>query len=120
MQRSCGDCKRPIPPQKGPGRPRGFCDQCRPPRGATVTRISSPAPPESLLESTRQRLTFLGRAATPEGMLVLELARQIDAGGHSGASLASLSTAFTKALDKASEGAEQGADVIDGIFGVGS
>ena len=91
-----------------------------PPAQGTCPGSASGSPVAPTLHAaTLQRLAEHGQATTPEGVLVLELARQIDAGGHSGASLASLSGAFSKALVIAMKDAGQNADVIDTIFGTG-
>lgn len=125
MQHACLKCRAPIPPQKGRQQPRKYCVTCRPPRNrgsASVTTLPAREPPPvqvSLESATRQRLESVRREADPEGLLVIELARQIEAGGHSGASLASLSNAYSKALAAAMKDAQPDADVIDAIFGSG-
>ncbi len=111
MARQCRGCNGPIPPQKGPGHPREFCEDCRP-----SPPKASPSPPSPVVSEIRpgaqtENLTLAAasmaklRAAAvldaPQGVLVMQLARSIDQGGHSGASLASLSREYGRALDAA-------------------
>jgi hypothetical protein len=80
-------------------------------------RAAAPVPAQGALETaTEKRLSGCSRLFTPEGVLVLELARRIDAGGHAGSALASLANAYAKALDAATKDAGQDADIIDRIF----
>lgn len=51
--------------------------------------------------ATERRLREADRLDDPAALVVLELARSIDAGGHSGSSLASLSREFRMALEAA-------------------
>ena len=85
----------------------------------TALPTEAPSAGPSLYDATLAELASVGRDRCPEGVLTLELARQIGAGGHSGASLAALSGAYSKARAAAMDGAQPEADVIDGIFGTG-
>jgi hypothetical protein len=115
--KTCKKCGGPLPVHKGRHRPRVFCERCRPPRrqgqegqapdpmavgvvlaGAFGSAGVLDAGPASLAVVTEAKLRAAGRRDEPEGVLVLNLARSIDAGGHSGASLASLSREYSRAL----------------------
>lgn len=101
---------------------------CRPPQNRKpldeaqrVTEIRPGAQTDglTLVAATTTRLAELGRLGTPQSVLVLNLARSIDDGGHSGASLASLSGAYSRALVAAEQGADDKAEG-DGVeWGVG-
>ncbi len=78
--------------------------------------VEAPGAGPTLYDVTLDELRSVGRDRTPEGVLALGLSRQIDEGGHSGASYAALSGAWTKARAAAMEGAQPEADVIDDIF----
>ena len=120
-------CGSVIPPQAGPGRPRRRCEECSPrrPRSpvpaapkAVVTAIRrTPAAGASLVESTRARLAEVGRDGSPEGLVALLLAGELENGGGSQSGLAALAKQFQVALDVATKDAGAQADVIDGIFG---
>jgi hypothetical protein len=69
---------------------------------------------DSLAAVTEVKLQAAGRRNEPEGVLVLNLARSIDAGGHSGASLASLSREYSRALASALPQVDESAE-DDGI-----
>jgi hypothetical protein len=95
MDRVCA-CGRPIPPQRGPGKPRKRCTICAPPRKAVPTR---PAPVVAVPDITaelatvaavRKQLATVGREATPEGVIALGLAGLLDAGGHTASGAAAL------------------------------
>jgi hypothetical protein len=73
-------------------------------------------PQGGLVAATVAKLRDAGQDESPEGLLVVELARQIMAGGHSAAGLASLSGAYLKALGWALRDVRPEADVIDVIF----
>jgi len=120
-------CGSEIPPQAGPGAPRRKCEECSPRRRrstkavapkAVVTAIRrTPAIGASLVESTRARLAEVGRDASPEGLVALLLASELESGGGSQSGLAALAKQFQVALDFATKDAGTQADVIDGIFG---
>ncbi len=135
--RECLDCHAALPLQKGRHQPRKYCTTCRPPRNRPkvvnvapaevvaqvvaqvaprVTEIRPGAQTESLtlVAATTTRLAELSRLGTPEAVLVLSLARSIDDGGHSGASLASLSNAYARALTVATQDAQE-SDAADGV-----
>lgn len=124
--RTCERCGTALPVHKGAHRPRKFCTDCRPPQRRDeiqperVTEIRPGASVDglSLVAATTTRLADSGRLGTPEAVLVLNLAKSIDDGGHSGASLASLSTAYSKALAAATAGVAEVKDE-DVSWGVG-
>lgn len=123
--RACVKCGGPLPVHNGRHRPRKFCTTCRPSRNRgteqRVTEIRPGAQTDglTLVAATTARLAELGRLGTPQSVLVLNLARSIDDGGHSGASLASLSGAYSRALVAAEQGADDKAEG-DGVeWGVG-
>jgi hypothetical protein len=118
--RTCKQCGSTIPIQKGRHRPRIYCTTCRPPRKAqpagelVVGTFGGVRGETSLLAATERKLVEAGRRDEPAAVLVLNLARSIDAGGHSGASLASLSREFSRALaDALPPAASKAADDID-------
>ena len=136
MNRSCGQCHAPLPVQKGRHQPRKFCTTCRPPRNrgksaatVPVTPVNPPKireirpgaaeKPQTLTEASEARLRDAGRLSDPSALVVLAVARSIEEGGHSGASLAALSREFRAALASALDGVE--AEVADdGVsWGVG-
>lgn len=82
---------------------------------AVVRSIRAQEPENSLADATEARLNAVGRRNEPEGVLVMSLARSIDAGGHSGASLASLSREFGRAMEVALRDVGEDAEVVDGI-----
>lgn len=97
--------------------------RAKPATAPTVVRQMPATAPAigRLVAATTAKLEAAGKATEPEGILVLALAQSIDEGGHSGASLASLSREFGRALDVALRDADgEDADVVDGIeWGVG-
>jgi hypothetical protein len=121
LRKRCPGCGRQFRP--GKGTLRLYCETCRPPRGGSVDPVvvqlgsARSAGVLGLVEVTRERLAVHGRDGTPDGVLVLALASAIDAGGHSGASLAALARESRASLTVAMEGVAADADVIDGIFG---
>ena len=129
----CG-CGQPVPLNSGPGRPRAYLPEHSPDKRkrdrrvvrsvpavpsaqASVSPLRPPAAGPSLVESTRARLTEVGRDGSPEGLVALLLASELMAGGGSQSGLAALAKQFQVALDFATKDASQSADVIDGIFG---
>lgn len=118
--RNCLDCGAKLPVQQGRHQPRKYCTTCRPPRNRGVTttearvttlRPDLPSPKVTLTSATERALRDAGRHEDPEGLAVLQLAHSIDEGGHSGASLASLSREFRAALAAAlSTRSEQATD----------
>ena len=115
--RACEQCGAALPIHKGRHRPRKFCATCRPSKAAApITEIRPGAQTESLtlVAATTARLAELSRLGTPEAVLVLSLAKSIDDGGHSGASLASLSNAYARALTVATQDAQE-SDAADGV-----
>lgn len=118
--RQCQTCGGPMPTPKV-GRPRLNCEKCAPPR----LGMSKPTPPVSvteirpgaggsatLVEATEASLREIGRLSDPRGIVAVELAKSIEAGGHSGASLASLSREFRAAFAEALVPAED-ADAVE-------
>jgi delta 1-pyrroline-5-carboxylate dehydrogenase len=105
----------------GKHRARLWCETCHPPRRKiqVVGNVSElaprdPAPAASLVVATRTKLA--ARAADAEGVVVLALAASIEAGGHSGASLAALSREYGRALAAALADVEPaGGELVDGI-----
>lgn len=59
------------------------------------------------------QLRDAGREATPKGLIALNLAALLAAGGHTAAGAASLARQLDAALDAALAGSAQAADVID-------
>jgi hypothetical protein len=120
--RKCVDCDAPLAPPKGRGRPPKRCDPCRgiepEAAAAPVVREIRPGVAQSiptLAEATERKLREAERLDDPAALVVLQLARSIDAGGHSGASLASLSREFRAALDSALADAAPAAAQGDGV-----
>lgn len=104
----CEKCGGPLPAHRGRHRPRKFCLTCRPPRDrgkptpsgvVSEIRPGATAAQVDLVEATEKRLRDADKMADPMGLAVLEMARSIAAGGHSGASLASLVREFRACLD---------------------
>lgn len=127
---SCLKCQGPIAPQSGRHQPRKYCTTCRPPRDRKAVRLVEPTVSEirpgasrevsTVVEATERRLRELGRLGDPSAMVVLQLARSIDKGGHSGASLASLSREFRAAMAEAVTDAAPAAADDDGVsWGLG-
>ena len=126
----CG-CGQPVPLSSGPGRPRAYRPEHSPDKRkrdrrvvrsvpsaqASVSPLRPPAIGASLVESTRARLAEVGRDASPEGLVALLLASELESGGGSQSGLAALAKQFQVALDFATKDAGTQADVIDGIFG---
>lgn len=95
----CRGCARRLPAQRGPGRPRLYCEECRPTGegAATPIRPHLDSVP-SLASATREALVSADRLGTAAGVLVMNMAATIDEGGHSGSSLAALSREYRAAL----------------------
>lgn len=123
--RFCQGCTAPLPIQNGRHQPRKFCETCRPPRNrgkderVAEIRPGVQADALSLVAATRAALLEADRLSRPESVLVLNLAKSIDDGGHSGASLASLSNAYSRALTVALADAEKADASADVTWDVG-
>jgi len=122
VARTCRKCNGAIGVQSGPGRPRTLCVTCSPRKGqqpVSAPRVTELRPGvaeqiPSLAEATERALRDAGRLTDAGSVVVLEIAKSIDGGGHSGASLASLSREFRAALEAAlAVQAEKAAD--DGV-----
>lgn len=124
----CVKCGAPLPLSRGRHRPRKFCLTCKPSRAKTVENGPVDAPAEvtvihggdiGLVDATTRKLRAVGKLAEPEGLVVVELAKAIVNGAHSGSSLAALSREYTRALAAACPQAGDVAD-DDGVqWGVG-
>jgi hypothetical protein len=122
-QRSrCRKCEARFTRAKGSR--RLDCESCSPPRaksigepGASGTAAARGLPTErvcgELEAQTRSDLTSVGRHETTEGALALYLARQLDAGGHSGSQTAALAARLLEAKMKAVAGALPTNDAVD-------
>ena len=122
MEKTCR-CGRKFTPKPGPGRPRVRCEQCRPPekRRDRQPPMSEPvdlpgAEPLGLVESVGRKLRETGRDRTPEGVLALQLARTLAAGGHTASGSAALARELRATLDAATAGARQAADTVDELL----
>lgn len=109
-------CKKP----KGCGRKfskpmgsrRQYCETCSPPRGKTTADVAAVVPgpgspgwtPGRIESRALAELTERGRADTLEGEVVLRLARELDSGRLSGASLTSCAKQLLEAKRAAVEG----------------
>jgi hypothetical protein len=114
----CKTCKQRFTRVKGSR--RIHCETCRPPRARSVAPAEVldlvPKPPRPLGELEGQALADLqaaGRAQTTEGALALYLARQLDAGGHTGSQTAALAARLMDAKTRAVAGAKPKDDFVD-------
>lgn len=123
MERTCATegCGNTIPPQKGRARPRKFCEECRPPKNRPNPRVitlpeAAGEPVEEspgLVASYRAQLEAADRLDSPEGALVMHLARLFEAGQHTASGAASLSRELRAAMEEALKGAPAKADSLD-------
>lgn len=136
---ACG-CGLELPPRSGPGRPAKYLAEHAPDKRqgrrkrsvplAPVVQLSSapsapqpdaPPPPDPreppLVAATRRELEAAKRADSPEGLILLQLAWHISAGGGTAAGLASLVRQYHTSKAAALDGAEDGDDVLARIFG---
>jgi hypothetical protein len=134
---ACG-CGKALPPRTGPGRPAKYLAEHAPDKRqgrrsrraelpavpteglASVTPLagSRPAPTEpALVAATRAELAAVDRDVTPEGIIVLQLAWQISAGGGTQAGLAALVREFHASKARALDGADEVGDPVVEIFG---
>jgi hypothetical protein len=74
----------------------------------------------ALVTATRSELEAAGRHDSPEGLIVLQLAWQIAAGGGTQAGLAALIRTFHDTKARALADVGDDADVLAGIFGEGA
>lgn len=103
----CDGCGGLLPPPREGGQ-RRFCPACRPSRVVgSVGSVGSGGMVDSLLVE----FEGLPGLAESDKALLLILAGSMDAGGHSGASLAALAGRFSRAKREAFEAA--GVDVPD-------
>jgi hypothetical protein len=127
-------CPNPIPPQTKPGRPRTKCLECSPPRnrperrqppvlqlhapedGRTAPNAEPASDATSVTAATLQRLTEAERLATPDGAVVMHLARLIDVGDYNAQGAAALAKAHAEALARATAGAKSAPDAIDELL----
>lgn len=126
-------CGAPIPPKTGPGRPRRFCETCSPPhprpgrrQGPVLKLTGAPAASvEPLVASdasvgvtaaTRRRLEDAERLDSPDGAVVMHLARLIDQGDYNAQGAAALAKAHAEALARATAGAKSAPDAIDELL----
>lgn len=71
-------------------------------------KARAPRRRDRLQRATRRELELLGKLDSTAGIVALELAEAIDAGAESAAALASLATAYDRAMTRATEdGPEQ-------------
>ncbi len=126
--KTCERCGNELPVHNGRHRPRKYCTDCRPshqrkplPSGPKVREIHPGASSSISLEaSSRVALAAADVTDTPQGVLVMTIAKSIDGGGHSGASLAALSREYSRALADAIAASTKAADIGDGVeWGVG-
>lgn len=117
MRRSCDGCGKPYEAKRSDSK---FCSStCR--SRASVARVHAPAvavvpvddPSESVYAVTREILSGVERLRSAAGVKALVLARQMDAPGHTGPSLAALSKEHTALLAQALEGVQVAADPVD-------
>lgn len=126
MERTCktSTCDNTIPQQQGRARPREYCTTCRPPKNKPNPRVinlpKTETPPSEplradtpLVEAYRKRLEAAERLDSPEGALVMTLARLFAAGEHTSSGAASLSRELRAAMDVALQGAPTEADSLD-------
>ncbi len=113
----CVKCGAPLPLSRGRHRPRKFCTTCRPSRAKSPLNgpvegpiVLHPDAQGDLVSATVRKLRAAGKDAEPEGLVVIELAKSIAAGAHSGSSLAALSREYTRALAAAVAAADEAAD----------
>jgi hypothetical protein len=134
MARQCLECSTPIPPQQGRSQPRKYCETCRPPRkrpnpnatpvlqlhapedGRTAPNAEPASDATSVTAATLQRLTEAERLATPDGAVVMHLARLIDVGDYNAQGAAALAKAHAEALERATRGAKSAPDAIDELL----
>lgn len=100
------------------GSRRIYCERCSPPRKPKLSEVPTlptavPTGEHRLVVSTRSRLEAVGRLDSPDGVMALELAELIAAGGGTQSGIASLSTAWGKAMDRALAGAKPAEDALD-------
>ena len=69
----------------------------------------------SLESAYRARLVEIGRDVSPEGLLVLRLAKSLDAGMQSGSAEAALAGRLMAAWDSATAGAPMESGILDEI-----
>jgi hypothetical protein len=132
----CADgCGKEIPPQKGRGRPRKYLPEHSPdarkraerrqppvlqlhaPEDGRTAPNAEPAPDAtSVTAATLQRLTEAERLATPDGAVVMHLARLIDVGDYNAQGAAALAKAHAEALARATAGAKSAPDAIDELL----
>lgn len=110
----CKKCGAPLPLSKGRHRPRLFCTTCSPSRAKSPLNgpvedpvMLHPEATPDLVSATVRKLRAAGKDYEPEGLVVIELAKSIAAGAHSGSSLAALSREYTRALAAACASADQ-------------
>lgn len=118
MIRKCR-CGRKIE-YSGRGKPREWCEECRPPRnrGSQVATLPVAAPVEGALTvATRSELEAVGRADSARGKAALAAAVAVDKGGMTAAGLAALLKAHREALDAALEGVRPVSDALDELAG---
>jgi hypothetical protein len=116
----CRKCRKPVPPQQGPGRRRTMCEDCSPRdrRDRKVQAVTSlpqalMVPAGSLVDATQTALTAADRLDTAPGALAVYLAGQLDAGGHSGSSTAALAREYRAAVEAATKGATGVSSALD-------
>lgn len=119
QRRRCRKCRvqfsRPM------GSRRLDCEKCSPPRvrstpAEPVAEVAELAPERArgdLETTTLVELAAVGRAETTAGALALYLARQLDAGGHTGSQTAALAARLLEARAQAVAGATPTDDAVD-------
>lgn len=70
---------------------------------------------QSLEQAYKSRLSEIGRENSPEGLLVLRLAKSLDAGMQSGSAEAALAGRLMAAWDSATAGAPIESGILDQI-----
>lgn len=133
------DCGNVIPPQKGPGRPRKKCEDCRPsnparrtederaqerarvvplavvpaPQVSEVPRAAGAPVLGSLVVAVYNTLAAVGRQESAEGMAALYAAQALDTGDHTASGAAALLKEMRSCLTAATAGAEPAEDLVD-------
>ena len=93
----CAECSEPLPPKRGRGKPRKFCEKCRPSRTAGRKKPQPQAAEVivapvgvSLLASVESELQQAGTLHSSIGQQAVALAQRIMAYQDSGSALASM------------------------------
>lgn len=121
MAASCQTCGGPMPTNKGKGRPRVHCAECRPTRRMKPPVAPLPAPLDNVPQGGAQsvygavlgELTAAGRQDTAKGRAALLLASRLDEKVDTAAGMAAAVKQLREALDDVLAGATVAADPVD-------